>query len=81
MSEMTRNAIFAREVQRKLDELIDWIVANAPDKNNALSRKDFFEARQIICKIASGNINIQHIEPEPEAGGAQYINDNPAPWP
>lgn len=81
MTETTQNAIFAREVQRKLDELIGWIVENVPDKKNALSRSDFLEARQSICCIASGVTNIQHIEPEPADGGAQYINDNPAPWP
>ena len=81
MSEITLNAIFAREVQRRLDELFGWIVDNVPDKKNVLSHKDFLEAGQTICKIASGDTNIQHTEPEPEDGGAQYINDNPAPWP
>ena len=81
MSEITQKAIFAREVQRRLDELFGWIVDNVPDKKNVLSLKDFLEARQTICKIASDDTNIQHIEPEPEDGGAQYINDNPAPWP
>jgi len=81
MSEITQNAIFAREVQRKLDELISWIVENVPDKNHRLSRSDFLEARQSICSMVSGTANIQHIEPEPADGGAQYINDNPAPWP
>jgi hypothetical protein len=81
MTETTQNAIFAREVQRKLDELIAWIVENSPDKTHALARSDFLDARQSICCIASGTTNIQHIEPEPAEGGAQYINDNPAPWP
>ena len=81
MSEITQKAIFAREVQRRLDELFGWIVDNVPDKKNVLSHKDFLEAGQTICKIASDDTNIQHIEPEPEDGGAQYISDNPAPWP
>ncbi len=86
MSEKTQNAIFVREVQRKLDELIDWIIENVPDKKDSLSRNDFSEARQSICSIASGNTHLNHnelnhIEPEPADGGAQYINDNPAPWP
>lgn len=81
MSEITQNAIFARETQRKLDELIDWIIKNVPDKKDSLSRSDFLAARQSICSIASGNTHVNHIEPEPADGGAQYINDNPAPWP
>jgi len=81
MSEITENAIFTREVQRKLDELIHWIVENSPAKNHSLLPRDFSEARQSIYRIATGDISLEHIEPEPEAGGAQYINDNPAPWP
>ena len=81
MSEKTQNAIFTRDVQRKLDELINWIIENRPDKNNALSRNDFSIARQSIYSIATGDTDLHHIEPEPADGGAQYINDNPAPWP
>jgi len=81
MSEITENAIFAREVQRKLDELIKWIVENSPSKTNALLPRDFSEARQTIYRTATGDKHPEHIEPEPEEGGAQYINDNPAPWP
>jgi hypothetical protein len=81
MSEKTQNAIFAREVQRRLDELIDWIVKNSPDKKDTVTRRDFLDTRKSMCSIASGDINLNHIEPEPADGGAQYINDNPAPWP
>jgi hypothetical protein len=81
MSEITQNAIYAREVQRKWDELISWIIENNPDKKNTISRECFLETRQAIFRIANGATSIKHIEPEPEAGGAQYINDNPAPWP
>ena len=81
MSEITQNAIFAREVQRRLDELIGWIVENTPDKKRMLSRGDFLEGRKSIWRIASGDTSLEHIEPEPAEGGAQYINDNPAPWP
>lgn len=80
MSEITQAAIFARDVQRKVDDLIHWIVENSPNKT-ALSIADFRDARESICTIAGGEVNLQHIEPEPEEGGAQYINDNPAPWP
>jgi hypothetical protein len=81
MSEITENAIFTREVQRKLDELINWIVENSPAKSQNLLPRDFSEARQAIYRLATGDTNLKQIEPEPEDGGAQYINDNPAPWP
>jgi hypothetical protein len=81
MSEITQNAIYVREVHRKLDELIDWIIENSPDKNGALSQGDFLAARYSMYAVASGHTHFQHIEPEPADGGAQYINDNPAPWP
>lgn len=81
MSEITQKAIFTRELQRRLDELINWIVESAPDKTTALAKKDFAEVRQSVLYIASCGVDVQVIEPEPEAGGAQYINDNPAPWP
>jgi len=81
MSEITQKAIFTRELQRRLDELINWIVESSPDKKIVLAKKDFADIRQFILHIASAGVDVQAIEPEPEEGGAQYINDNPAPWP
>jgi hypothetical protein len=81
VSEKTQNAIFARDVQRRTDELIDWILDHSPDQQRQLSREDFRDVRQALFSIAVGDSTLQHIEPEPEEGGAQYINDNPAPWP
>lgn len=81
MSDKTQEAIFAREVQRRVDDLITWIIESSPEKKRALSREDFQNAKQNFCGIAAGDTNLQLLEPEPEQGGAQYINDNPAPWP
>ncbi|MFO1387583.1 hypothetical protein [Cellvibrio sp.] len=81
MSDKTQEAIFAREVQRRVEDLITWIIENSPDKNRVLSREDFHDAKQNLCGIVAGDTNLQLLEPEPEQGGAQYINDNPAPWP
>lgn len=81
MSEITQHAIFARDVQRRTDELIDWILAHSPDEKRHLNHADFEEARQALFSVAVGDTILQRIEPEPEEGGAQYINDNPAPWP
>ncbi len=81
MSEITQHAIFAREFQRRVDELISWAVENSSDSNRKLMREDFTEARKAICDLAAGDGILKHIELEPEHGGPQYINDNPAPWP
>ena len=81
MSEKAQEAIFAREVQRRIDDLVDWIVASSPDKKRNLSREDFQSIKKTLCSLAAGDTNLQLLEPEPEQGGAQYINDNPAPWP
>ena len=81
MSDITKNAIFAREVERKVDELIAWIVANSPDQKAAVSNKDFAKIREQFCILAGGDSYIAQHVPEPSEGGPQYINDNPAPWP
>jgi hypothetical protein len=83
MSEKTQEAIFAREVQRRVDDLIEWVIASSPSPDNKrkLSREDFQSVKQTLCSLATGDTNLQLLEPEPEQGGAQYINDNPAPWP
>ncbi|HWV14031.1 MAG TPA: hypothetical protein VN030_01280 [Cellvibrio sp.] len=80
MSDITQNAIFVREVERRVDELVTWILANCPDKKLSLSRRDFTVARDHICKSVGGNAGSEYA-PEPAEGGPQYINDNPAPWP
>ena len=80
MTETTQDAIFAREVERRMDELIDWSIENAPHKAVHLTAKDFRNLRQEFCKIATCNSKLLS-EPEPEDGGSQYIDDNPMPWP
>jgi len=80
MTDKTQDAIFAREVERRMDELISWSIANAPHKSVQLTPKDFKNVRQEFCRIATCNSQLLS-EPEPEEGGSQYINDNPAPWP
>lgn len=80
MSEQTEAAIFTREVERRLDDLVRWVIDNRPRKSVSLSPQDFNALRREFCEIANCNTGLLS-EPEPEQGGPQYINDNPAPWP
>lgn len=80
MTEKTHKAIYAREIARRLDALIDWAIENAPVEEPALSSKDFYDVRKSFLIIASKGHPLYH-EPEPAEGGAQYIPVTPAPWP
>lgn len=80
MSDKTQDAIFTREVERRIDDLISWVVTNVPHKAISISPRDFNDLRQQFCKLANCNAELLS-QPEPEDGGPQYINDNPAPWP
>jgi hypothetical protein len=71
---------FAVEVSNKLNELIEWVIENTPNKEISLHKDDFAEVHKDFRKIACG-IDAQAMEPEPEDGGAQYVNVTPAPWP
>lgn len=78
MSPSTDASTFIEELGIKLDELIQWSIENSPVQEKSLSRQDFSKIRASFISTAS-ETNQQ--EQEPEDGGAQYINDNPAPWP
>jgi hypothetical protein len=72
---------YAQQLEQKLDALVEWAIANQPHKVSKLSPDDFNEARGLFCTVAKGGGSLLEQEPEPSEGGAQYINDNPAPWP
>ena len=80
MPEITTTPGFARELNHKLDEIIQWTIENSPVQTPPLTQKDFTEARKNFMATAIAGPP-QMREPEPSEGGAQYINDNPAPWP
>ncbi|MET0357600.1 MAG: hypothetical protein ABW044_12540 [Cellvibrio sp.] len=80
-SEPVEELSYAQQLEQKLDELIQWSIANQPHKITKLSPDDFNEPRSLFCTIAKGGGTLLEQEPEPADGGAQYINDNPAPWP
>jgi hypothetical protein len=72
---------FSMALDQKLDELIAWSIKNTSAKDADLRFSDFTRLRKEFHKLATGNLHATEPEPEPEEGGAQYINDNPAPWP
>ena len=80
MPEITTKPGFARELNHKLDEIIQWTIENSPVQTPPLTQKDFTEARKNFMATAIAGPP-QMREPEPSEGGAQYINDNPSPWP
>lgn len=71
---------FAMEINNKVNELIEWVIDNSPNKDTELRKEDFDEVREHFHKVACG-IDAQKMEPEPSEGGAQYVNVTPAPWP
>ena len=77
---------FVNELWQRFEELQQWAEENWPDKENPLSSADFVESRKEILGLrnpaqAPGKALTATGEPEPEQGGAQYENLNPAPWP
>lgn len=80
-------AAFNQELDRRLDEVIAWVITECPSENITVTYADFAQARNYFHQVASGNLTASNpssaaeSEPEPEEGGPQYINDNPAPWP
>lgn len=80
MEQAPEKLAFAMEVNSKINELIEWVRENTPNKESPPEKDDFVEVQERFCKIACG-IDAQSTEPEPEDGGAQYVNVTPAPWP
>ncbi len=74
---------FGMELDKRLDEVIAWAVKECPDKNASPRYADFEQVRKQFHHIATGEIKSlsSQAAAEPEDGGPQYINDNPAPWP
>lgn len=74
---------FGMELDKRLDEVIAWAVKECPTENANLAYADFAKVREDFHQLATGAITANNplSNAEPEDGGAQYINDNPAPWP
>ena len=84
LDEQTRRQ-FINEVWRRYEEVQQWAIANWPDGEHPLSTSDFVEGRKEILGLGlTGDARLSaaaRSEPEPEQGGAQYIEVTPAPWP
>jgi hypothetical protein len=71
---------FIGELWQRFEQLQAWAVENWPDKEHPLSSADFVEARKEILGLRNPAPAAPRA-PEPEQGGPQYIDMNPAPWP
>lgn len=74
---------FITELDRRLDEVIAWAVKECPVQQANLAYRDFEKLRVEFRQLATGETKANNPlnDAEPEEGGPQYINDNPAPWP
>lgn len=83
MREKFDEMTFSVELEKRLDEIIAWIIKECPLTDANLDYGDFAKVREDFRKVASGELKSdnQLSNAEPEDGGPQYINDNPAPWP
>ncbi|MYM66859.1 hypothetical protein GTP45_08460 [Pseudoduganella sp. FT55W] len=72
---------FIGELWQRFEQLQAWAVENWPDKEQPLSSADFVEARKEILGLRNPTPAAAPRAPEPEQGGPQYIDMNPAPWP
>jgi hypothetical protein len=81
MSDISDKSNFQFELERKLDDLIAWVIANTPEKSSPLTNTDFTEVRNNLYKVLAMSDDPFLREPEPSEGGAQYVNVTAAPWP
>ena len=75
---------FADEFTQRFEALIAWAGANWPEKNQPLDAADFSAWRREAALLLGARLQAQapaDAGPAPADGGAQYINNAPAPWP
>ncbi|MYM27692.1 hypothetical protein GTP58_05110 [Duganella sp. CY15W] len=74
---------FISELWQRFEQLQAWAVENWPDQEHPLSSADFVESRKEILGLRNPSQAPagQPADREPEQGGAQYVDLNPAPWP
>lgn len=75
---------FAAQLALRFDDLAQWAVTHWPDKERPLTIAHFERARAAFAAVTDGDYPSTAVnagEPEPEQGGAQYIDVTPAPWP
>jgi len=73
---------FVGELWQRFEQLQAWAVEHWPDKAHPLSSADFVESRKEILGLRNpAQAPAQPPAREPEQGGPQYEDVDPAPWP
>ncbi len=72
---------FVNELWRRFEELQQWAIEQWPDRQHPLSSADFVAARKEILALGTMTSELNRQAPEPAAGGPQYVEVTPAPWP
>lgn len=75
------NQAFSRELSRRFEDLVRWAIANWPERERPLTESDFTRVRQEMAQLGASPEAVVKEAPEPSAGGEQYVNINPSPWP
>ncbi|SNS83399.1 hypothetical protein SAMN06265795_107107 [Noviherbaspirillum humi] len=74
---------FRSELLRRFDELTHWAVDNWPDRQRPLTAVDFAPMREHFARAGEPPEHLRQEEPPPDpaAGGPQFRDVDPAPWP
>lgn len=75
------NQAYSKELSRRFEELVRWAIDNWPERGRPLSEADFARVRQEMVQLGVPPETIVKEAPDPAAGGEQYVNINPSPWP
>ena len=81
MEHNDQRTAFIHELWQRFEVLQKWAIANWPDKEQPLTSSDFIASRQEILTLGDGHHAPPQHAREPEAGGPQYEEVTPAPWP
>ncbi len=81
MEHNDQRAEFINELWQRFEVLQQWAIANWPDQERRLSSADFVAARKEILNLGEARRVPLQLVPEPSAGGPQYEELRPAPWP
>lgn len=75
---------FAAEMAQRFEDFAKWAIDNWPHKNAPLLQSDLTSSRREIAFILGSKLTQSEAAGEASSSAgdtAQYINQNPAPWP
>lgn len=75
---------FAEALALRVDELTVWAISHWPDPQHPLRPEHFNAVREAFAAIAALQPVLRPAEaalPSPSAGGPQYLDSDPTPWP